>query len=303
MKPTLLILAAGLGSRYGGLKQLEGVGPSGETLLEYSIYDALQAGFAKAVFVIRREFLADFRIKILQRFRGHVQVDYVFQDLNALPAGFQAMPGRERPWGTGHAVHVARPVVSEPFAVINADDYYGAEAFQALFEFLSQPSHSWPPSFCLVAFELAKTLSAHGTVSRGICEVDKNGWLQEINERTQVEGGASGPRYYDAMRRENPLAEDAPASMNCFGFRPEIFDFLESQFRDFLDQHGSDPRKEFYLPAAVATMIRRNQAKVKVLRSGSEWMGVTHPEDREGVVARLRNLVEQGRYPSDLWAG
>lgn len=302
MKPTLLILAAGLGSRYGGLKQIEAMGPSGEALLEYSIHDAIAAGFGKVVFVIRRDFLADFRERVLSRFHGRIPVDYVFQELTSLPTGFHAVPERERPWGTGHAVLVARPVISGPFAVINADDYYGPEAFVHLAEFLSRPAHSWPPVFCLIAYELAKTLSKHGAVSRGICEIDRNGFLQSVTERTQVEIAETGPCYYDAVRRAYPMPPDAPASMNCFGFRPEIFDFLESQFRDFLDARGTDPRAEFYLPSAVATMIYRNQAKVRVLRTAEPWMGVTHAADRDEVVERLRALVKRGRYPRALWS-
>ncbi|MCC5808519.1 MAG: nucleotidyltransferase [Opitutales bacterium] len=301
MKPTLLILAAGLGSRYGGLKQIEAMGPSGEALLEYSVHDAVAAGFGKVVFVIRRDFLNDFRERILRRFHGRIPVDYVFQDLTALPTGFQPVAERARPWGTGHAVLIARPVISEPFAVINADDYYGADAFAHLHEFLSRPAHSWPPVFCLVAYELAKTLSEHGAVSRGICEVDRKGFLQSVTERTQVEIAETGPCYYDAVRHAYPMPPDAPTSMNCFGFRPEIFDFLESQFRDFLDASGTDPRAEFYLPAAVGTMIHRNQAKVRVLRTSETWMGVTHPADRDDVVERLRALVKQDRYPQALW--
>jgi dTDP-glucose pyrophosphorylase len=302
MKPTLLILAAGMGSRYGGLKQLDGMGPSGETILEYSVYDAIRAGFGKVVFVVRREFHQEFREKVSSRFAKAIQIDFAFQEMDGLPGGFQCPPGRVRPWGTAHAVLSARPVISEPFAVINADDFYGASTFLHLHAFLSEPNVSWPPAFCLVAYELAKTLSDHGSVSRGICSVDAKGFLRSVEERTEITSGEEGPGYPDAVGRRQFLPADAPTSMNCFGFTPLIFDFLENQFCDFLEARVLEEKSEFFLPTAVTTMIKRGQAKVKVLRSSDSWIGVTHADDRPAVGARLRDLIDRKVYPSALWA-
>lgn len=298
--PTLLVLAAGMGSRFGGLKQMEPLGPGGETVLEYSVYDAVRAGFTKVVFVVRRRFADAFRAQVLARFENQVAVDLAFQELDALPTPFQLPPGREKPWGTAHAVLSARPQVTTPFAVINADDFYGPEAFRQLAAFLSKVRDTWPASFGLVAYRLGNTLSEHGTVSRGVCEIDSRGYLVSVQEREKIEATADGPR---ALTDEGPvpLGVDTPVSMNMMAFTPAVFPFLEEQFREFLEERGSQPRSEFYLPAAVASIIRRGQCRVTVLDTAGQWLGVTYPEDREGFRTSIARKVEAGEYPSPLW--
>ncbi len=308
MSPTLLILAAGMGSRYGGLKQLDPVGPSGETVLDYAVFDAVRAGFGRVVFIIRRDFEEVFRAQIGARYAGRVAVDYVFQSLEALPEGFTPPAGREKPWGTGHAVWCARETVREPFAVINADDFYGADSFKQLGAFLSSPAaaprgfdpmsgHDAPPSlaaqFAMVGFRLANTLSEHGAVSRGICATDDQGRLKSIVEQTGIlasEVGVGG-RY----------SGDETASMNCWGFTPALFGALDRQLREFLASAGHEMKSEFYLPAAVSTMIGHGEAVVRVLPTESSWFGVTYREDKPRVVAALARLVQAGHYPDRLF--
>lgn len=290
MKPTLLVLAAGMGSRYGGLKQLDPVGPAGETLLEYSVYDAMRAGFGKVVFIIRKEFARQFKEQVGSRFAHKIAVDYAFQELDALPKGFQVPEGRIKPWGTGHAVWVARPMVDGPFVVINADDFYGSEAYAAAADFFTGHGRTWPPQFFLAAYPLHTTLSEHGTVSRGVCSVDDDGYLQSVTEHTAI-GSLS----------ECGLAADTPVSMNFFGFTPALFEFLEAQLITFLQEHIREPKAEFYLPRAVATMIARKQAKVRVATAGGRWMGVTYADDKAKVQADLLNMIGCGAYPDNLW--
>ncbi len=301
MKPSLVVLAAGMGSRYGGLKQLAEVGPDGETLLEYAVYDAIRAGFGKVVFVIQESFHRDFEAVIVKRLRGQVPVELVFQELPQVPSGCRVPEGREKPWGTGHAVLVTRPLVREPFAVINADDYYGRSAFIRSVQYVEQmTTANWPVHFGLVAFALGRTLSPHGAVSRGLCELDAKGFLATVTERTQIVSTPEGP-LARGFHGDERLAPETPVSMNFFVFTPAIYPFLENQFRQFLERADLSPKDEFYLPAAVAVMIRRGQAKVEVMHSEDPWMGVTYPEDREFVVARFRKLVEEGFYPRPLW--
>jgi choline kinase len=300
--PTLLVLAAGMGSRYGGLKQIDPVGPSGETVLDYAVFDALRAGFARVVFVIRRDFEAVFREKVGAKYAGRIAVDYVFQSVDALPDGFIAPSGREKPWGTGHAVWCARDAVREPFAVINADDFYGADSFRRLGEFLVRSSApATPPKqretsrakFAIVGFQLAKTLSEHGAVSRGVCAVSEDGKLHAIVERTGIEASDVGSR--------RAFSGEEVVSMNCWGFTPELFVGLEEQLREFLAARRDEPKSEFYLPAAVSTMIARAQADVEVLPTESTWFGVTFREDKPRVVAAIAELVERGEYPVKLF--
>ena len=314
MHATLLVLAAGMGSRYGGLKQIDPVGPSGETVLDYAVFDAISAGFGRVVFVIRREFEAIFREQIGGKYAGRIAVDYVFQSVDALPGGFRLTNAREKPWGTGHAVWCARETVKENFAVINADDFYGQDSFAQLGEFLTKDivgaesrrdssspgSNSVPgalpasPSvFAMVGFRLANTLSEHGAVSRGVCKSDANGALESITERTGIlptEVGAG--RTYSG---------EEIVSMNCWGFTPELFSRLDAQFREFLSLHGDQPKAEFYLPAAVSTMIGRGQAAVRVLPTEASWFGVTYREDKPRVIAALAELVYRGMYPAKLF--
>ena len=308
MSPTLLVLAAGLGSRYGGLKQLDPVGPSGETVLDYAVFDALRAGFGRVVFVIRRDFEPVFREQIGAKYAGRIAVDYVFQALDAVPAGGAVPAGREKPWGTGHAVWCAREAVREPFAVINADDFYGADSFAQLAKFLASPAvsprgfdpmsgHRTPRSlaaqFAMVGFTLANTLSEHGAVARGLCATGPGGLLASITEQTGILAAEVGPG--------RKFSGSETVSMNCWGFTPALFAGLERQLHEFLAARGGDPKAEFYLPAAVSEMIARHEATVRVLPTGSAWFGVTYRDDKPRVVAAIAEQVRAGKYPSKLF--
>jgi hypothetical protein len=276
------------------LKQIDPVGPSGETVLDYAVFDALRAGFGRVVFVIRRDFEAVFREKIGARYAGRAEVDYVFQSLDSLPAGFAPPAGREKPWGTGHATWCARDVVREPFAVINADDFYGLDSFRRLAAFLREPRPTGGlPQFCLAGFGLARTLSEHGAVARGVCTVGPDGWLRSIVEQTGItaEEVGAGRKY----------TGDETVSMNCWGFTPALFAGLEAQFREFLTVRGGDLKAEFYLPAAVSAMIARSEAAVQVLPVQSLWFGVTYQEDKPQVQGALAKLVQAGFYPAKLF--
>lgn len=293
-------MAAGMGSRYGGLKQLDGVGPSGETIMDYSVYDALRAGFGKAVFVIGRSFEKEFREKVLSKYENHIRTEVVFQSIDALPEGFTPPAGREKPWGTGHAVLVARGAVHEPFAVINADDFYGRDGFRALAEHLSHAEQ--PGDYCMVGFRVGNTLSESGSVSRGVCETDRDGFLLSVTERTDIrrlEG--RGILYRNENDEYSTLAEDTPVSMNMWGFTPDYFDLSGKLFEEFLRQRGTELRSEFYVPSVVNEAIRTSHARVRVLDTSASWFGVTYAADRPGVVARLRALVDAGEYPERLW--
>lgn len=305
MSLTLVVLAAGMGSRYGGLKQIDPVGPAGETVLDYAVFDAVRAGFDRVVFVIRRDFEALFREKIGARYAGKVAVDYAFQAVDALPAGIGALPGREKPWGTGHAVWCAREAVKGPFAVINADDFYGTHSFQRLATFLRNPgvnparAGAGPAArYAMVGFQLANTLSEHGSVSRGVCSLGTDGHLIGIVEQTSIAPADVGPG-----RR---FSGNEVVSMNCWGFTPDLFVKLEAQLREFLAAAAvggkGDPLKaEFYLPAAVATLIQQGQATVTVLPTTSSWFGVTYREDKPRVTAAIADLVSRGEYPKTLF--
>jgi MobA-like NTP transferase domain len=299
MSPTLLVLAAGLGSRYGGLKQIDPVGPGGETVLDYAVFDAVRAGFGRVVFVIRREFEEIFRAQIGKKYAGRIAVDYVFQSLDALPAGVTPPADREKPWGTGHAVWCARGVVRENFAVINADDFYGADSFVQLADFLrgavGMPVRGAPEpvEFAMIGFRLDRTLSEHGAVSRGVCSV-ASGRLRGIVEQTgilPVEVGA-GKKF----------SGEETVSMNCWGFTPALFAELDGQFGAFLASRGSDPKAEFYLPAAVAALIGPGKATVRVLPTAGTWFGVTYREDKPRVQAAIAELIGGSVYPVKLFA-
>jgi len=275
MELTLMVLAAGMGSRYGGLKQLEPVGPLGEIILDYSVSDALKAGFNKVVFVIRREMLGLFQDVVGSRYEGLMAVEYAFQELEPLPGGRVSPPGREKPWGTGHAVLAARSVVRGPFAVINADDYYGPNGFSQLTSFLKSTTLG---QYAMVGYRLDRTLSNNGSVSRGICRSDNDGYLVDITERTAIVRSDSG-----IMAEGNPpvqLDGSEPTSMNFWGFMPDLFDHLERLFDEFLEERGEDAKAEFYLPAAVSSLIATSEATVRLLSSSDPWYGLTYPEDR-----------------------
>jgi NDP-sugar pyrophosphorylase family protein len=302
MKPTLLILAAGMGSRYGGLKQLDAMGPSGEVVLDYSVFDAIRAGFGKVVFVIRRDFEEQFRSQVGAKFQHRIPVEYAFQDLHDLPAGFTFPEGRTKPWGTAHAVLAAESVVNEPFLMINADDFYGRDAFTKIAAALTaEPKNDGKSHYSMVGFYLKNTLSDHGSVSRGVCTRDTNGMLSSVTEMTKIFKTADG-----AENRETDtpvkLTGDEIASMNFFGFTPEIFGQLRAAFTLFLQNSGSDLKSECYVPKEVDVLIQDGKADVHVLESTGKWFGITYPEDKAEVVASIRELVAAGEYPESLWA-
>ncbi len=300
MKPTLFVLAAGMGSRYGGLKQLDGVGPSGETIMDYSIYDAVHAGFGKLVFVIRKSFEKDFREKIVKKYEHKIPVELVFQDLDNLPAGFSVPEGREKPWGTNHAVMMGKDVIHEPFAVINADDFYGRESYKVLSDYLSKLDNT-RNQYCMIGYRDGNTLSESGTVARGICETDAEGNLTGVVERTQVMRIDGEVKYKDENDQWISIPDNTPVSMNMWGFTPDYFEYSEKYFVEFLKKNIQNPKAEFFIPLVVNELIVNNTAKVKVLDTPSKWFGVTYAEDRPGVVAKLQQLVDDGVYPSPLW--
>jgi dTDP-glucose pyrophosphorylase len=294
---TLLILAAGMGSRYGGLKQMLPVGPGGETIIDYSVHDAIRSGFDKLVFVIRRDIEQEFRETIGSRFEKRVAVQYVFQELDCLPAGEVLPPNRRKPWGTGHAILMAAEAIREPFGVINADDFYGAHSFQLLAEHL-QPGN---PDYAMVGFVLRNTLSEFGSVARGVCQLT-DGHLDSIREIVSIEKQGAAARYKGDGEEYHALTGGEIVSMNMWGFNPSLFDHLRRQFREFLRQRGADEKAEFYIPTVVNTLIRGGEKRVAVLQTRSVWFGVTYREDRPMVVEGINQLVGKGEYPERLWA-
>ncbi|MCQ2295907.1 MAG: nucleotidyltransferase [Bacteroidales bacterium] len=296
MKPTLLVLAAGMGSRYGGLKQMDGVGPNGEIIMDYSINDAIRAGFGKVVFVIRHSFEQEFKAKInAEHFGNRIAVEYVFQELDYLPEGFKVPEGREKPWGTNHAILMAKDAIHEPFAIINADDFYGRDAFQVMGDHL-RTLEGTKGEYCMVGYRLENTLSENGTVSRGVCNVDANGLLAGMTERTSIGRTANGIEYKDADGSMHPLNAGDTVSMNLFGFTPDYFAESEKLFVEWLREHGSEMKSEYYIPFAVNTFINSGYATMRVLNTTAQWFGVTYKEDRPMVVARLKALHDQGEY-------
>ena len=303
-KPTLLVLAAGIGSRYGGFKQVDPVGPHGEIVLDYAVFDAWRAGFGKVVFVIQPDLEAPMREHFGPRLAGRLASEYVFQELDDLPGGFRPPAGRTKPWGTGHAIWSARGKIDEPFASINADDFYGRTSYRVLAEFLTSPERNRNgQAFCMVAFKLSNTLSEHGTVSRGVCSKDGTGALAEVVERTSIEPApGGGARYRDAAGNWQPLTGDELASMNIWGFSPKLFPALEQEFVGFLGRRGMELKSEFYIPSVVDTLIKQGRFKTAVLSSDDKWFGMTYREDRPLVAANIRALIQQGVYPERLWA-
>jgi UTP-glucose-1-phosphate uridylyltransferase len=298
ISPTLLILAAGMGSRYGGLKQIDPVGPGGETIMDYSVYDALRAGFGKLVFVIRRDIEQQFRQFVGVRFEERIAVEYVFQELDELPSGFQVPAGRTRPWGTTHAVLMAASAIHEPFAVINADDFYGAEGYRLLARHLQSDARD----YAMVGFVLRRTLSDFGAVSRGVCRVDGSGFLEEVIELTHLERDGIYVRNTDSAGQITTVAGDSLVSMNMWGFTPRIFGQLQEYFQAFLESRGSDTKSECYLPSAVNELVLTEKARVKVLRTNDAWFGVTYREDHQHVVDSIGHLIQRGYYPERLWS-
>ncbi len=302
MKPTLLVLAAGMGSRYGGLKQMDPMGPNGETVLDYSVYDAIQAGFGRVIFIIREDFAEAFKSGVGSRFADRIQVDYAFQKLKDLPHGFTIPEGRTKPWGTAHALRSARNLVKESFAVINADDFYGSDAYMRAAEFLASPrSESDKAHYAMIGYPLVNTLSDHGDVNRGICTRTDKGLLSSVEEYVKIEREADGVvrgTSLDGSRRQ--VCENSPVSMNFWAFTHCFFDHLEKEFTIFMEISGTMEKSESYIPTIVDTLIRGCQADCSVLSTTSHWFGVTYPEDKPHVVASIMKLVESGDYPSPL---
>ena len=300
MKPTLFVLAAGMGSRYGGLKQLDSLGPNGETIMDYSIYDAIQSGFGKVVFVIRKDFEQEFRDKIISKYEGHVPVEVVFQSIDALPEGFTCPADRTKPWGTNHAVLMGKDVIKEPFAVINADDFYGRDAFRVIAEELSRPRDR-KGDYCMVGFRVGNTMTENGSVARGVCE-NKDGLLTSVVERTAI---SYNPKHEIVFTDENGVEQkldpSTPVSMNLWGFTPDYFDYSEREFEKFLKKDINTPKAEFFIPLCIDTLINSGEATVKVLDTDSKWFGVTYAADRPGVVEKFAQLHADGTYPKKLF--
>jgi UTP-glucose-1-phosphate uridylyltransferase len=299
MKPTLLILAAGMGSRFGGLKQVEPVGPNGEAIIDYSIYDAIKAGFGKVVFVIRESFADAFKEKFDPILKGKIDVEYIFQELDNLPEGFTLPKGREKPWGTAHAILVAKDVVNEPFCALNADDFYGYNAYKVMAEFLTHSAD--PTEYSMVGYKLSHTLSDYGSVSRGICDVNENDLLRKIVETTKILKKDDKIISVEPDGSEKELTGNESASMNIWGFKPSVFLILEEKFTEFLKNHINEPKSEIYIPSVVFDMIQEKKATVKVLKADSPWFGVTYKEDKPRVVAKINKLIEEGEYPKKLY--
>lgn len=301
MKPTLFVLAAGMGSRYGGLKQLDGLGPHGETIMDYSIYDAIHAGFGKVVFVIRKDFEDDFRSKILSKYEGHIPVEVVFQSTQDLPAGFTCPAGRTKPWGTNHALLMGRNVIKEPFAIINSDDYYGRNSFEVMAQELSNLPEGSKHNYSMLGFKVGNTMSESGSVSRGVCET-VDGYLTGIVERTSIAYDENHNIFFDDEQGHSvQLAPDTPVSMNFWGFTPDYFDYSEQAFVEFLKAHINEPKSEFFIPTVVNRLISEKKARVKVLKTDSKWFGVTYSADRQGVVDKFAALHNSGFYPDSMF--
>ncbi len=301
MKPTLLILAAGLGSRYGGLKQMDPLGPNGESIIDYSVYDAFQAGFGKVVFVLREEIVDDFYELFANRYKKHIAVDHVVQRLTNIPDGVTVNPERMKPWGTGHAVLSAAGILAEPFAVINGDDYYGKDAFKVMAGFLSKLNPENVHSQSMVGYNIANTLSEFGAVSRGICSVDDKMVLTGVVERTHIERKENGVIFIDEANIEQKLIGNEIVSMNFWGFTPAILPYFNEHFREFLLEKGNELKSEFYIPYAVNLLIESKTIEVKVLESNAHWFGVTYQADRPHVKERISALYAAGEYPEKMW--
>ena len=299
MKPTLLVLAAGMGSRYGGLKQIDPIGPSGETIIDYSIYDAIKAGFGKIVFVIRESFQEEFMELFNAKLKGRIEVEYVTQEISKVPAQCSYLDTREKPWGTGHAILMAKEVINEPFAVINADDFYGTDAYVTMAKFLTtEISES---NYGMVGYQLSNTISENGSVSRGICQTDDKSNLETVIERTHIEKIEQGIAYKDEQEQWHTLAPQTTVSMNFWGFTPSLFQELENQFIDFLNERGQELKSEFYIPFVVAQLIEQGTVSAKVLKSPAQWFGVTYREDKEKAIFAINQLIKEDKYPSSLW--
>lgn len=301
MEPALVILAAGIGSRYGGLKQLDAIGPHGETIIDYSIFDAIRAGFGKVVFVINQQIEQDFKEVIIHKLQPYITIEYVFQEIWKVPEDLAFSKERTKPWGTGHALLMADGMIDTPFAVINADDFYGREAYQTLTDYYA----GWTPArendYAMVAFEIGKTLSEHGFVCRGVCHTDELDFLEHVVERTWIERMPEGIVYKDEEEKFIGLPEETVVSMNFWGFTPSFLSYLKKGFREFLKGNGDNLKAEYYIPSAVNWLIQGKVATVRVLPCAAKWYGITYREDKEMVVKGIRQLIEKGEYPGKLW--
>lgn len=297
VKPTLLVLAAGMGSRYGGLKQMDKFGPGGESIIDYSIYDAIRAGFGKVVFVVRNAFLSAFKEMYQSKFGEKMEVIYVAQEVDMLPKGILLSADREKPWGTAHAVWVAKDVINEPFAVINADDFYGRDAFEKMANFLATDNST---DYCMVAYYLQNTLSEHGTVNRGVCQAS-NKYLISVEECEKIGVDENGLISFPTADGQVVLSANTLVSMNFWGFKPSYFNYAEKGFREFLIENKDDPRAEYFIPLLIDKLISDGILRTKVIETDSTWFGVTYPEDKPGVIEKLNKLIEQGEYPYKLW--
>lgn len=298
MKPTLLILAAGMASRYGSMKQIDGFGPNQETIIDYSIYDAIQAGFGKVVFIIKEEFVENFRAIFDPKLAGKIEVDYVFQNFDLEQFGINYTVERAKPWGTAHAVLAARNTIKEPFCVINADDFYGLDAYQKMVKFLTEEVSS--SNYSMIGYEIGKTLSDYGAVSRGVCKVSADGYLEEVIERTKVMP-VGDAIVYEEDDQQYPLPVDSRVSMNFWGFTPEMFKHTEEMFRDFVEANKENPKAEFFIPLVAENLLSSNTADFKVIPTDSKWFGVTYKEDKPIVQASIDQLIKDGKYPTNLW--
>lgn len=303
MKPTLLLLAAGMGSRYGGLKQLDGLGPNGETIMDYSIYDAIKAGFGKIVFVIRKDFEDDFRQKVLSKYEGHIPAEVCFQAMDKLPEGFTVPEGRQKPWGTNHAVMMAKGLIHEPFCVINCDDFYNRDAYMVMGKFLSELPEGSRNRYSMVGFRVGNTLSENGTVARGICSKNNEGHLTEVVERTEIMRVDGKVCYKDEEGKWVAVEDNTPVSMNMWGFTPDYFEYSDEYFKEFLSdaKNMENLKAEFFIPLVVNNLIHEGTATVKVLDTTSKWFGVTYAADRQATVDRIQKLIEEGVYPNRLF--
>ena len=301
MKPTLFILAAGMGSRYGGLKQLDGLGPNGETIMDYSVYDALRAGFGKVVFVIRKDFEEDFRNIVLSKYADHVPCEVCFQGIDNLPEGFTRNPERTKPWGTNHAVLMAKGIINEPFMVINADDFYGRDAFAVMGKWLSELPEGSTGKYSMVGFRICNTLSENGSVARGVCSKNEQDLLTGVVERTEIMRVDGTICYKDEEGNWQPVGEQTPVSMNFWGFTPDYFKYSEEQFVDFLKANADKPKAEYFIPLVVDNLINSGEATCEVLDTTAKWFGVTYPEDRPEVVEKFKKLGEAGVYPEKMF--
>lgn len=299
MQPTLLILAAGMASRYGSMKQIEGFGPAGETIMDYSIYDAIRAGFGKVVFIIRKDFADQFKAIFEPRLKGRIEIDYVYQELSSFVDGFDIPSSRVKPWGTAHAVLCAKDVIKEPFAVINADDFYGRDAFEKAAAFLTTDCN--PEQHAIIGYNLAKTLSANGTVSRGVCEVNAEGHLASITERTKIYAEDNRIVYEDAAGKHE-VPYDSSVSMNFWCFDDSVFYLTKQLFKTFLKEHGNEEKSEFFIPLVADSYIKEELGIIKVIPTSSQWFGVTYKEDAPGVQESVNALVTAGEYPAGLWS-